>query len=147
MVFGAPKRTRSDFLVCVCAAIFIVVRLFVDLTICKSFLVVWDENGLFIWFIVIDGKFDNSVPEYDVLQYSPNPPTSVVITVRDHKLGRMVEKELTIVNRNGQMVLLSSPVSGKSGNCIALNFTFDDQGTYVSLYVCVVSLAELVFVM
>ena len=96
----------------------------------------WDENGLFIWFIVIDGKFDDSVPEYDVLQYSPNPPTGVVITVRDHELGRLVEKELTIVNRNGQMVLLSSPVLDKSGNCKALNFAFDDQGTYVSLCVC-----------
>ena len=100
---------------------------------------VCNQNGQLILGIVIYGTFEDSVSKYNVLQCYSNPSTSIAAMARDHKQGRMVEKEFTVVNHNGQMVLLSSPVLGKSGNCIALNFTFDDQGTYVSLALCVCS--------
>jgi hypothetical protein len=97
-------------------------------TFYKTLLVVCNQNGQLILGIVIYGTFEDSVSKYNVLQCYSNPSTSIAAMARDHKQGRMVEKEFTVVNHNGQMVLLSSPVLGKSGNCIALNFTFDDQG-------------------
>jgi hypothetical protein len=97
-------------------------------TFYKTLLVVCNQNGQLILGVVIYGTFEDSVSEYDVLQCYSNPSTSITAIVREHKQGRMIEKELTIVNRNGQMFLLSSPVSGKSGNCKASNFAFDDRG-------------------